>query len=157
MIVLNTNSEQTFFIIPTRESDGVNNIILDFTNETTKENFIRLATFKNSISDILEIGITSVQQTIDFFKVRVADNLGNFEAETCLTNLLNELNTLQPNEHLSFLKQDNFYNLKVYFENTNEVIYKDRIFCTNQSTATYSINNNAYSEPIIDNNDYITI
>lgn len=57
--------------------------------------------------------------------------------------------------NLNFLIQDNFYNLKVI--NDNEVIYLDRIFCTNQSKATYSINNLEYTLPNIDNNDYITI
>lgn len=56
-----------------------------------------------------------------------------------------------------FFKENTFYNLKVYFENTNEVIYKDRLFCTNQPKETYSINNGEYTLPNIDNNDYITI
>jgi hypothetical protein len=157
MIVLTTSAEQTFSIIPIRQTNGVKELVMEFTNETTKEVFTRLATFKSSSSDILEIGISSVQDTIDYFKLRILNDIGNFEAEICLKTLLNQLNILQPNEHLSFLVQDNFYNLKVYFENTTDVIYKDRIFCTNQSTAIYSINNLEYTLPNIDNNDYITI
>lgn len=58
---------------------------------------------------------------------------------------------------LTFLKENNFYSLVVYFNNTNEIIYKDTIFCTNQNKATYSINNLSYTLPNINNNDYITV
>ncbi len=114
MKVLTTNINQSISIIPTRESDGVNNIYLEFINETTKEVFTRLSTIRTSENDLLTIG----------------------------------------SDNLTFLLQDNFYTLKVYFQNTNEVIYLDRIFCTNQSKATYSINNLDYTLPNIDNNFY---
>ena len=112
MKVLTTNLIQGFSIIPTREIVGV--VSLEFTNETTKEVYLRTASSLLQ-TDLLEFNVTN----------------------------------------LDFLIQDNFYNLKV--TNDNEIIYLDRIFCTDQSTATYSINNNAYTETTIDNNDYITI
>ena len=112
MKVLTKDLIQGFSIIPTREVVGV--VSLEFTNETTKEVYLRTA--------------TSLIQT-DLLEFNVAN--------------------------LNFLIQDNFYNLKV--TNDNEVIYKDRIFCTNYSSATYSINNGEYTLPNIDNNDYITI
>ena len=112
MIVLTTNLIQAFSIIQTREVVGV--VSLEFTNETTKEVYLRTASSLIH-TDLLEF------------------------------NVIN----------LDFLIQDNFYNLKV--TNDNEIIYLDRIFCTDQSNATYSINNNAYTKPTIDNNDYITI
>lgn len=155
MIIISTASEQTFSIIPTRESDGINDIYLSFENETTKEMFIRLATYRISENDILQIGITPIQITVNNFKIRVQNNNGFFEAENCLTGQLTDLNILVPEEHLSFLTENNFYNLKVYFQNTNEIIYKDRIFCTNQTD--YTINNNSYVLPTINNNSYITI
>ena len=55
------------------------------------------------------------------------------------------------------LKENTFYNLKVYYNNSNEIIYKDRILCTNQSKDTFSINTGVYTLPNIDNNNYITI
>lgn len=58
---------------------------------------------------------------------------------------------------LSFLKEEHFYNLKVFFNVSGVVIYKDRVFVTNQSKSSYSINNGQYSTPSIDNNTYITI
>ena len=112
MKVLTTNLIQGFSIIPTREVVGV--VSLEFTNETTKEVYLRTATSLIQ-TDLLEFNVTN----------------------------------------LNFLIQDNFYNLKV--TNDNEVIYLDRIFCTDQSTATYSINNLEYTLPNIDNNNYITI
>lgn len=61
------------------------------------------------------------------------------------------------NNDLSFLKEETFYVLRVYFNVSNVVIYKDRVFVTNQAKSTYSINNNDYDLPTIDNNSYITI
>jgi hypothetical protein len=58
---------------------------------------------------------------------------------------------------LSFLKENTFYVLKAYFNLTNVVIYKDRVFVTNQSQSSYSINNGQYTSTSIDNNSYITI
>ena len=58
----------------------------------------------------------------------------------------------------NFLKENTFYNLKVY--NTfalEQTFYKDRIFCTSQPQSSYSINNGEYTTPNIDNNSYITL
>jgi hypothetical protein len=41
--------------------------------------------------------------------------------------------------------------------NLNEIIYKDRVFCTSQSLNTYSINNGAYDTLNTNNNDYIVL
>lgn len=56
-----------------------------------------------------------------------------------------------------FFVENTFFTIKVYFENTLEVIYKDRIFCTNQEPDEYTINENQYNLPNINNNTYITI
>lgn len=40
------------------------------------------------------------------------------------------------------LKEGYFYKLKVY--NNTDVVYYGKIFCTNQDTATYSINKDKY-------------
>ena len=50
------------------------------------------------------------------------------------------------------LKEDRFYNLTAY--NGSNVIYKDKIFCTNQTN--YSIHNGDYTQHS-SNNDYITL
>jgi hypothetical protein len=52
------------------------------------------------------------------------------------------------------LKQDNFYTLTVY--NGADVVYKDKIFCTNQAVSTFSVNNNEFTS-VATNNEYITL
>jgi len=52
------------------------------------------------------------------------------------------------------LKEGRFYNLTAY--NGTDIIYKDKIFCTAQVEADYSINAGEYTEHS-SNNDYITI
>jgi hypothetical protein len=51
------------------------------------------------------------------------------------------------------LQQNNFYTLTV-LDNT-DVVYKGKIFCTNQTIPTYTPNNNEYTT-YPSNNDYIT-
>ena len=51
------------------------------------------------------------------------------------------------------LQQDNFYTLTVL--NSTDVVYKGKIFCTNQTLPTYTPNNNEYTT-YQSNNDYIT-
>ena len=41
------------------------------------------------------------------------------------------------------LKEGHFYTLQILNPN-NDIIYKDRIFCTAQSLVTFSVNNNQY-------------
>ena len=51
-----------------------------------------------------------------------------------------------------YLKENTFYNLTV--KNGVEVVYKDRIFCTNQEILDYSVNKNEYIAHA-SNNDFI--
>ena len=50
------------------------------------------------------------------------------------------------------LKENTFYNLTV--KNGVEVVYKDRIFCTNQDVIDYTVNKNEYVSNAT-NNDFI--
>lgn len=52
------------------------------------------------------------------------------------------------------LTEGNYYSLVV--KNGSTVIYKDRIFCTNQSVSTFSVNNGQYTEQS-SNSDFIFI
>lgn len=52
------------------------------------------------------------------------------------------------------LKEGRFYRLTV--KNGSTVIYRDKIFCTNQSVSTYTINNGEYTTNTTDN-DFIII
>ena len=51
------------------------------------------------------------------------------------------------------LKENNFYTIEV--KNATEIIYKDKIFCTNQTVSDFSVNNNEFTTYSSDN-DYIT-
>ena len=48
--------------------------------------------------------------------------------------------------------EDRFYIIKIL--NGSDVVFYDRIFCTNQTATTYSINNGAYTATST-NNDFI--
>jgi hypothetical protein len=50
------------------------------------------------------------------------------------------------------IKQNKFYTLTIL--NGSDVVYKDKIFCTNQIKEDFSINNNVYIQNS-SNNDYI--
>lgn len=52
------------------------------------------------------------------------------------------------------LVEGRFYTLKVL--NGLEVVYKDKIFCTNQTVSSYSINDNEYVQHST-NNDFVII
>jgi hypothetical protein len=47
------------------------------------------------------------------------------------------------------IKENKFYTLTIL--NGTEVVYKDKIFCTNQTIEQFSINNNVYTERTSDN------
>ena len=56
------------------------------------------------------------------------------------------------------LVEGRFYDLTV--KEGSNVIYKDKIFCTDQAVSSYSVNNNEYTIPTGDDvhdNDYIVI
>lgn len=50
------------------------------------------------------------------------------------------------------IKENKFYTLTI--KNGDVVVYKDKIFCTNQTIATYTINKNVYTTNV-SNNDFI--
>ena len=62
----------------------------------------------------------------------------------------------------SNLKEDRFYTLRVKLTTNNQIIYKDKMFVTNQTIDQvngdlYSINNGEYVEQETSSNDYIVI
>ena len=52
----------------------------------------------------------------------------------------------------SNLKQDNFYMLTI--SHGTSVVFKDKIFCTNQSVQDYTVNNNEYTE-VTSTNEFV--
>lgn len=51
------------------------------------------------------------------------------------------------------LKEGNFYKLTVL--SNGNIVYKDKVFCTNQTVSTYSVNNGEFTTYTSDN-EYIT-
>ena len=51
------------------------------------------------------------------------------------------------------LKENNFYTIEL--KNATDIVYKDKIFCTNQTVSDFSVNNNEFTTYSSDN-DYIT-
>lgn len=54
------------------------------------------------------------------------------------------------------LKENIYYNLIITGVTVAGVVFKDRIFCTNQTLADYSVNHNQYT-PQSSDNEYITV
>lgn len=52
------------------------------------------------------------------------------------------------------LKENVFYTLTVY--NGSDIVYKGKIFCTDQPVSTFSVNNNEFVS-VSSNNEYITV
>ena len=51
------------------------------------------------------------------------------------------------------LKENNFYFMTV--KNGSDIVYRDKIYCTNQTISDYSVNNGEYDD-YTSTNDYIT-
>jgi hypothetical protein len=110
---------------------------------------------------------TSANQTFPIIPISQTDLSGNsirleFTNETTkevvtktatTRTSINDIYYLSSN-YLTFLKENTFYVLRVYFSVTGNTIYKDRVFVTNQPKSSYSINNGDYTLPNIDNNFY---
>ena len=47
------------------------------------------------------------------------------------------------------LKENTFYNLTI--KNNNSIVYRDKVFCTNQNSDTYTVNQNQYVSNVTDN------
>lgn len=53
------------------------------------------------------------------------------------------------------LTQDKFYSLDVFDNSDDTLIFRDKIFCTNQDVKEYSINDGDYTQDDTYDNDYI--
>lgn len=73
--------------------------------------------------------VTNVEETSDIFDVTISD----FQ-----------------------LRDNTFYELTI-IGNLSKILYKDRIFCTDQAINNFSINDGAYISAQTNNNNYITI
>jgi hypothetical protein len=116
MIVLNKNLELPITIIPTVNTT-LDNVVFEFTDETTKTVYLREPYFTDFTFDLATYSVITS----------------------------------------NFLKENTFYNLKVYLRDDVETtVYKDRVFCIadDATIQDYSINEGQYTLPNIDNNFY---
>lgn len=129
MIILQeTSNVQTISFIP-RDSD-IDTIVIHDEETNTIE------TYRTA---------DRVYELID----RISDDAGVFEAKDCLISTFEMTDTyiyassFFYNYDLVFnLKENRFYTIT--FLNGDEVKYKDKIFCTNQDTVTFSVNKDNY-------------
>ena len=68
--------------------------------------------------------------------------------ETLNTTVSYDISVTQDSYYLTWseivtLKENTFYNLTVF--NGSDIVYKDRIFCTNQTVSEYSVNNGEFT------------
>lgn len=56
------------------------------------------------------------------------------------------------------LIENRFYDIKVYADYNGQIVYRDKLFVTNQDLNNFTINNGEYQFPVgIDNNSYIIL
>jgi hypothetical protein len=53
------------------------------------------------------------------------------------------------------LEEGRYYDLTIL--DGSDIIYKDKVFCTDQTISSYSVNNNEYTQESSYDNDYIVI
>jgi len=91
------------------------------------------------------------------YNVKIINETTNTEAYSANTTAITE--TLYYNSYsASFpnLKENIYYNLIITGISVAGVVFKDRIFCTNQTVSDYSVNHNEYTAQASDN-EYITV
>ena len=91
------------------------------------------------------------------YNVKIINETTNTVAYNVNTTAITE--TLYYNSYsASFpnLKQNIFYNLIITGVTVAGIVFKDRIFCTNQTASAYSVNNGEYTAQASDN-EYITV
>ena len=90
--------------------------------------------------------------------IKLRDDSTNTEVEITPTAIVNK-NYLELSSVFTLI-EGRFYDLKVY--NGQDIIYRDKIFCTSQSTDQsnnehYSVNKNEYVQEDSGNNDFIIL
>ena len=99
---------------------------------------------------------TSSSQTINFipreyetsgsniYNISIINETTNKSVYDVDTNSFTALDYYYQYSAVFTLVEDTFYTLTI--KKSGNVIYKDKIFCTNQTVSTYSVNNNEYEE-----------
>lgn len=133
MIILTTSTaEQTIRIIPRQYPDDVTLILRDDSTNTEVTYTLESMEWENT---------DEVWETVDMNW----NSAGGYYEDKGYLVIQNEY----------ALTENRFYDLTI--KEGSSVIYKDKIFCTDQTIADYSVNNGEYVTEDSYDNDYIII
>jgi len=93
------------------------------------------------------------------YSIKIKDESSNSEAFTATTTTFTAVDYYYQYSasfvlNSKTLKQNTMYMLEI--KDGNNVVFKDKVFCTNQNVTTYSVNNSAYTSNTIAN-DFIVL
>ena len=100
-----------------------------------------------------EQSIRFIPRTSTYDGLFITDDQTNTEVEITIASSVQGDYFDTINATFSIL-ENHFYNLEI--RNGNTVVYKDKIFCTNQAVNSYSVNEGKYTS-IPSNNEFIII
>ncbi len=93
------------------------------------------------------------------FKMSIRDDSTNITVTYTIAAATTVGNYLQFNQAFNpVLVKNHFYDIHLYTETASgykQDIFKDRIFCTNQTISTFSISKNVYVEASTGNDEYV--
>ena len=100
-----------------------------------------------------EQSIRFIPRTATYDGLFITDDQTNTEVQVTIASSIQGDYFDTINATFSIL-ENHFYNLEI--RNGNTVVYKDKIFCTNQAVDSYSVNEGKYTS-IPSNNEFIII
>ena len=83
------------------------------------------------------------------YTIIIRDELKNTEAYNDTTTSFTAVDYYYSFSDTFSLKEDNTYTLEI--KDGSTVVYRDKIYCTNQTVTSYSINDSEYTERSSDN------
>ena len=100
------------------------------------------------------------REYVPFVNMYLRDDSTNLTT-TITPNVQNVGNYMEISNTFNFLKEGRFYDLKIVNIQTQKIIYRDKVFCTDQTINQdtndyYSVNKNEYVSEN-GNNDYIVL
>ena len=100
------------------------------------------------------------REYVPFVNMYLRDDSTNLTT-TITPNVQNVGNYMEISNTFNFLKEGRFYDLKIVNIQTQKIIYRDKVFCTDQTINQdtndyYSVNKNEYVSKS-GNNDYIVL
>tara|TARA_R110000822_G_scaffold127619_3_gene263172 strand:- start:964 stop:1317 length:354 start_codon:yes stop_codon:yes gene_type:complete len=102
--------------------------------------------------------IPSVYEAGEMYYIKITDEQENkvtFSDFSTLVENNSDITEVTFMVSEDYFKENYFYNIS--FSLSNEVVYKTKVLATSQAVLDYSINNNNYVLPTINNNEYIII